>query len=112
MTRLLTAAVLFAAAAGVTAADDAEKALKELEGSYTVKALSKGGNPAPDEAIKGIEAFIIKGDAITVKTADGGEKKAKFKLDPKQKPAHIDLTPTDGPKKDEVMKGVYKFEKG
>jgi uncharacterized protein (TIGR03067 family) len=92
---------------GVVLAD--EKALKELEGTYKVTAAEKGGVAAP----KGEVDFTvtIKGDEMTVKTPNG-EKKAKIKVDPTKTPAHIDLSPTDGPEKGKTFPGLYKLEKG
>ena len=112
MRRTLSAALLFGAAfAGVAIADDAEKALKEMEGTYTLKALSKGGKSAPPEVIAEFKEMTIKGDKITLKLANR-DQVASLKLDPSKKPAHIDMIPTEGPEKDRAMKGIYKFEKG
>lgn len=110
MTRYLTAAVLFAAVAGAMAADD-DKALKELNGSYTVKSFTKGGMDAPEEKVKEFKSFVIKDGTITFEIMDKTEK-GKFTIDPSKKPAHIDLTPSTGPEADKTMKGIYKLEKG
>jgi len=111
MKRFLTAAILFAALAVGTAADDAEKALKDLNGSYTVKSITKGGQEAPEDVVKSVKSFVIKDGTLTVDLMDR-EQKAKLTVDPKQKPAHIDVTPTTGPEADKTLKGIYKFEKG
>jgi uncharacterized protein (TIGR03067 family) len=108
MTRYVTAAVLFAAAAGAVLAADPDKT---LDGSYTVKKLTKGGMDAPDEVVKGFKSFVIKDGTIEFQIMDRTEK-GKFVTDAKQKPAHIDLTPSTGPDADKTRKGIYKLEKG
>jgi uncharacterized protein (TIGR03067 family) len=111
MRRYAIAAVVFAAVVGTVIADDNEKARKALNGSYNVKSMSKGGMDLPEDSVKTFEEFAIKDGKITMKIKDEA-KGAKFTLDPKQKPAHIDLTPSDGPNADKTMKGIYKLEKG
>jgi uncharacterized protein (TIGR03067 family) len=112
MKRSLLATILFGAAfTGLAVADDAEKALKEMEGTYSLKSLTKGGKAAPAEVIAEFKEMMIKGDKITLKLKDK-DQIARLKLDPTKKPAHLDLTPTEGPEKDKTMKGIYKYEKG
>lgn len=108
MKRYVTAAVLFAAVAGAVLAADPDKA---LNGSYKVTKLTKGGKDAPDEVVKGIKSFVMKDGTIEFEIMDRTEK-GKFTTDEKQKPAHIDITPTTGPDADKTMKGIYKLEKG
>jgi uncharacterized protein (TIGR03067 family) len=109
MKRFAIALGLFAGVAALGLAD--EKAAKELNGSYTVKSISKGGMDAPEEVIKSVKSFVIKDGGITLTIADM-EQTAKFTVDPTKKPAHLDLTPTSGPNKDMLRKGIYKVEKG
>jgi uncharacterized protein (TIGR03067 family) len=107
----LAAAVLFAGLVGAAAAQDAERELKKLEGTYAVKALAKGGTDAPAEVLDAVKGVVIKGDKLVIKVA-GEDKSAKIKIDPAKTPAHIDITPEDGPEKDKTFPGVYKLEKG
>lgn len=112
MKRFAIAVALFVGVVALgVAADDNEKALKELQGEYTLKALSKGGESAPEEVIKAIEGLNIKDDVFSLKVK-GEAKTAKIKVDASKKPAHFDLTPQDGPEKDKTKMGVYKYEKG
>ncbi|MBA4067659.1 MAG: hypothetical protein C0501_28935 [Isosphaera sp.] len=109
MRRFAAAGGLMAAAlAGVVLAD--EKALKELEGTYTVSALEKGGKPAPKEISDDLKV-TIKGDEFVIKIG-GDEKKAKIKVDPAKTPPAIDITPVDGPEKGKTFPGIYKLDKG
>ena len=111
MKRFAIAVALFVGAGAIgAAADDNEKALKELAGEYTVKAMSRAGMPAPDDVVKSLEDVKIK-DGVLSK-AKGEVKTAKLALDVSKKPAHLDMTPQDGTEKDITMPGVYKFEKG
>ena len=60
-----------------------------------------GGKPDPkgDE----VKAIVIKGDTITIETAERKET-AKFTLDPSKKPAQIDIMPPGGAK---TVPGIY-----
>jgi uncharacterized protein (TIGR03067 family) len=109
MKRFAAAGGLMAVAlVGVTLAD--EKALKELEGTYAVTALEKGGKPAPKEVSDDLKV-TIKGDEFVLKIGPD-EKKAKIKVDPAKTPATIDITPVDGPEKGKTFPGIYKLDKG
>jgi len=112
----LPAAVLFLFA-GVAVADDAadRKFLKDLEGTYTPTAMTKGGNPSPDEALKGVSAVVIKGDTLTIRFKKGekdDEHAGTVVVDSAQKPVAIDLTPKDGPDAGKPVLGIVKVEKG
>ena len=109
MKRFAVAGALMAAGlAGVVLAD--EKALKELEGTYTVVAMEKGGKAAPKEATESIK-IAFKGDELIL-TTEGGEKKAKIKVDTSKTPNTIDISPLDGDAKGKTFPGIYKAEKG
>lgn len=107
MKRVCLAVVAFVAATAVVMAAD----LKELAGEYKVIGLSKGGKDAPKEELDAVKGVTIAGDKFTVDL--GGDKRvATIKVDGTKKPATLDLTPDDGPKKGEVMPGIFTFEKG
>ncbi len=93
---------------GVVLAD--EKALKELEGTYTVISLEKGGKAAPKEISDGL-TINIKGDTFTINVM-GEAKKATIKADASKTPNTIDISPSDGPEKGKSFPGIYKLEKG
>jgi uncharacterized protein (TIGR03067 family) len=107
----LAAAVLFVGLVGAAVAQDAEKELKRLEGTYKVKALKKDGMDAPKEVMDSVKEVAIKGNRLIIKVMDE-DKTAKIAVDPGKKPAHIDITPEEGPEKDKTMPGIYKLEKG
>jgi uncharacterized protein (TIGR03067 family) len=112
MMRLPFAALVLCA--GLANADDAaaKKFLKDLEGSYTVTGMTRGGESAPDDFVKGI-SVSIKGDTLTAtfKTKEGTEHKAGILVvDPSQKPVAIDMTPKDGPDAGKPVLGVVKVE--
>ncbi|MCE9565163.1 MAG: TIGR03067 domain-containing protein [Planctomycetes bacterium] len=100
--------LMMLAFAGVALADD--KALKELEGAYTVIGLEKGGKPAPKEIMDTLKVSI-KGEVFVI-TIGTDEKKAKIKVDASKTPNTIDISPTDGPEKGMTFPGIYKIEKG
>lgn len=107
MKSISTFAVLFTATVLVSAAD----ADKAINGSYTVKSMTRGGMEAPEEAVKGFKSFVIKDGTIAFEVNDRKEK-GDFTTDARQKPAHIDITPSTGPDANKTMKGIYKLEQG
>jgi uncharacterized protein (TIGR03067 family) len=100
--------MMMAAFAGVVLAQD--KLLKELEGSYKLTMLEKGGKPAPKDLTDSL-TITIKGDTFNIKFGDE-EKKAKIKVDESKTPATIDISPSDGPEKGMTFLGIVKSEKG
>jgi uncharacterized protein (TIGR03067 family) len=111
MKRLVAAAVLIVGLVGASAAQDAEKELKRLEGVYKVKSISKGGEAAPAEVLEAVKEVSIKGDVLTIHVLDEG-KKAKIKVDPTKMPPHIDITPEDEREQGKTFLGLYRLEKG
>lgn len=92
---------------GIVLAD--EKALKELAGTYRVVSAEKAGTPAPKDVEK--VKLTFKDDELTISMGGGQEKKAKITVDATKKPAHIDISPDDGPEKGKTFPGLYKLEK-
>lgn len=108
MTRLVAVAGLFAVGlVGVLRADD--QALKELAGKYQGVGLVKHG--ADDPATAKEMTAAVAGDTLTI-TVKGKSHKATVAVDPTKKPAHIDISPADGPEKGKTFPGIYKVEKG
>jgi uncharacterized protein (TIGR03067 family) len=88
----------------------AEAALKELQGEWDIVKATFAGMDALKKMGKEVR-MIIKKNQMMPKGAKGGDDDpATIVLDPKKKPAHIDLTPTKG--KEGPIKGIYKLEKG
>lgn len=108
MKRFATLALVMIAPALVAFAADDKPA--GLDGTYQVTDLSKGGKRAEEEVTKTFQGATIKGDKFTLKMM-GEAKVATIKVDAKAKPATIDLTPDEGDKKGQTMKGIWKMEK-
>jgi uncharacterized protein (TIGR03067 family) len=85
---------------------DAKDGAQSLEGTWEIVSVTDDGK-AQEEA-KGTKV-IFKGKQITVKTGEGDHKGA-FRIDPKKKT--FDFTPTEGPNKDQLHKGIYELKKG
>jgi uncharacterized protein (TIGR03067 family) len=90
----------------------AEAELKKLQGNWDVVKVVRDGTDATKET-KGLSC-VIKKDQLTVHVGGGAasgrpEQKLAVTLDPKNKPAHIDLVVSNSK---EVVKGIYKLEKG
>ena len=65
MKRVLAAILFSAAFTGLALADDAEKAMKEMEGNYKLKSAAKGGKPVPVEKAAEIKEMILKDPVVT-----------------------------------------------
>ena len=109
MTRFALAGLVFALGLAAPLAAD-EPALAALAGSYKAVAVVKEGKALPADVVDGFRAKIEK-DEITI-TVKGKDFPAKLKADPKKTPAHLDLSPADGPDKGRTFPGIYKLEKG
>jgi uncharacterized protein (TIGR03067 family) len=104
----LAGGLMIAAFTGLVLAQD--KALKELEGTYKVTALEKGGKAAPKDLSDSLKV-TFKGEEFMFKIGDE-EKKAKIKVDSSKTPNTIDITPSDGPEKGKTFPGIFKLDKG
>jgi uncharacterized protein (TIGR03067 family) len=105
--------LMVAAFAGVIVAQD--KALKELEGTYKVITLEKGGKTADKSVVEAVQIGIKGDELVIIITKDNNkkeEKKAKIKVDSSSSPHTIDITPSDGPEKGKTFPGIFKVEKG
>jgi uncharacterized protein (TIGR03067 family) len=109
MTRNLLAGGVLALALGSLAFAD-EKALAELEGTYKVEALLKGGMDIPEEIRKNV-SVKFKGEEMTLQLPEKALA-AKIKVDASKTPKTIDISPSDGPEKGKTFPGIYKQDKG
>lgn len=107
MTRLALALLLLTLPA---AAQD--KAVKDLDGSYTVKAFERGGKPVPDEVKKGVTGVSLAGGKLTL-VAGGKSLVATVKVNAAKTPAEIDLYPQGAEyEKNRKFLGVYEVKDG
>ena len=105
MTRFAPVALLLAVALPVAAQDDAAKAMKELEGKYTLVSMTVAGKQL-SRPEKDRETFVIRDGKLIAVSADGGkEDPLALKLTP---PA-VDFT-EPGKKGGPHMVGVYKVD--
>jgi uncharacterized protein (TIGR03067 family) len=86
--------------------DDKETADK-LRGTWTTVSLVEDGKEQ-DEA-KG-DKVTFEAGTITVNAKNGDEHRVTYKVDPDGKAGTIDITPTEGPHKDQVLKGIYRLK--
>jgi uncharacterized protein (TIGR03067 family) len=105
---ILAVALLLAESPKKDAIDKQE--LKKLAGAWTVIAHEHGGKKA---ALKEISSLAVTMDADKMTTRDGTdvkEESAIVALDPKSKPAAVDIKITSGGDKGKVVKGIYKLQ--
>jgi len=84
--------------------DDVKKELDKIQGNWAVTMFN--GNAVPSEA----GAFLVfKGDKYEQWTNNAVDEKGSIKLDPKTKPASIDLIITEGNDAGKTQPGVYEM---
>lgn len=94
---------------GPGADDPAKKDLKFFEGSWTLAALEVNGKDVPAQNLEGT-VLTIKGSDYKVALKNKTVIACVIKLNPTKSPKEIDMTFTDGPNKDKVHKGIYRFD--
>lgn len=83
---------------------------KKLQGLWQAVALERNGMPAPETAVKGFQ-ILIEGDQLVFNPASGNRKHALL-INSDAKPASIDLTPMDGPGKDQQQPcAIYELQR-
>lgn len=107
MKRIVSTSVLFALTLGASAADSP---LAELEGTYKAVALIHNGKDLPGDIVKAVGVKIA-AEELTITIGDKAFP-SKIKLNPKAKPAAIDIAPSEGPEKGKTFLGIYRFETG
>ena len=134
-TRFLIAVALFPLLLGVGDAQTDKEDAKTLQGTWLLTELIVGGAKVPDKEFKGT-TFIFAADKLSIvppnKDAAANahliafavvarfpvvpealfvvdRRTFSFKLDPKQKPAAVDLTALDGDAKGAVSPGIYEI---
>lgn len=111
-----TCALLLLSAGLVSAADNADDAVKKevakLQGTWSATSLRWNGKDMPTDGKLAIQ-FVFKGDQATVKSSKAVEKeyaKITFKLDPSTDPPVVDLVVSGGVQKDAKIEGIYRIK--
>jgi uncharacterized protein (TIGR03067 family) len=105
MRTLLLGCVLALATVATARDDDAgKKALKALEGKWTVTAAEHDGDPL-DRIVGGV--MVIKDNNFHVTTKSGTELKGDLVLDPSKTPKHFTYFHQEGLLKDKKWEGIY-----
>ena len=84
---------------------------KELEGLYTAVSISKGGKDAADDFRQSFSLRLSEDD-LTFTIKDKKYPAKITRVDPKAKPAAIDISPSDGPEKGKTFLGIYAYDRG
>jgi len=84
---------------------------KELEGTYLALSISKGGKDATEEFRISFKMQIAKDD-MTFTIKDKRYPAKITRIDPKAKPAIIDIAPSEGPEKGKTFLGIYSLSGG
>jgi uncharacterized protein (TIGR03067 family) len=90
--------------------DDAKKddAKDKLKGTWTMVSLERSGQKVSEDEWKG-NSLTFEGDNVSYKTK-ADTKKGTFRYDDSQKPAALDITPTEGPDKGKTMKMIVMMD--
>jgi uncharacterized protein (TIGR03067 family) len=90
------------------AQDDAKKEMILLEGEWSMACGQANGQAMPQELVK-TGRRVAKDGETTVSIGGQVYFKAKFSIDPTQKPKAIDYTMTEGPTKGKTHLGIYEL---
>jgi uncharacterized protein (TIGR03067 family) len=82
--------------------------LKRFEATWKFVSTEFEGNSVPAERFQD-DRLILKGNQST-STVQGNTVHGTFKIDPAAMPKTIDITFTDGPGKNNTLKGIYELE--
>ena len=78
-----------------------------LQGTWTVTALSTNGK---EDKVTPEHRLVFKDGRLTTKVGNRVLTMARYKVDPGQKPAAIDVTPTSGVAAGRTLKGIYQVK--
>ena len=109
MKRLTFAIPALAGALLVGAAADPKESGGRIQGTWTIATMEIDGESAPPPKL----TMVIRGDrASTAFPAGAGAPLVPMTitLDPSRAPKSIDFTYADGPRKGDVVKGIYKLD--
>ncbi|HYT89054.1 MAG TPA: TIGR03067 domain-containing protein [Gemmataceae bacterium] len=105
------AAVLFIATVASSQDGDSKKDLKQMEGTWKATMHEIDGKKTTEEEQKQADVkLVIKGGKYTVSFGGKVVGKGTVKLDATKKPREVDAIATEGPGKDETMKGIYELK--
>ncbi len=82
--------------------------LKRFEATWKFVSIEVEGNAVPADKFED-DRLVLKGKQST-STVQGNTVHGTFKIDPSAKPKTIDITITDGPGKDNSLKGIYELD--
>lgn len=108
MRRCFYVSVLLCLPAAIVGADGPNKDLEKLQGKWIMTALDINGKTTPTDQFEGT-TLTIKGDKYIVKVKDKSFE-MRIQLDSTRTPKTIDMIFTEGPKQDQVHKGIYELE--
>jgi uncharacterized protein (TIGR03067 family) len=87
---------------------DSGKDQKALQGAWTMVSALVNGDEVPEDQVK-TARLVVTGNRYTPKFGEMVVNET-FSLDPNTTPKSIDFTYIDGPRKGEIVKGIYKLE--
>ncbi len=113
MLALVFTTLALATAAPVPPEDATAKALKALQGKWTLVTAEEKGEAGPVEDFD-TKTVAIKGNVLSEISKRGKEmKRYEMKIDPSKSPAHLDLTLLDEKgRPDYVVHAIYKLDGG
>lgn len=83
----------------------------DLQGTWQAIAGEGNGEKLPNDQVQALR-FVIDGDKLLVIKPEGERQELTFKLDSRQTPNAINLTPLDGTRKDCPVQGIYALKNG
>lgn len=96
------------------AADDTEpdlikRDLDKLQGTWQVLKLEVNGTTAPAESVAKAR-FVVEGQKAITKEGDKVVSEGFLRIDPRKKPAELEISPEKLPVRGKTSKGIYRFD--
>jgi uncharacterized protein (TIGR03067 family) len=93
---------------------DEKEELQKLQGTWEMVSVVDRGKEVPADKIKGAKLIVTEAKAKLVPPASAPapakEISLAVKVDPSKTPKAIDLTPTEGPEKDQTARAIYQLD--
>ena len=107
MTRFLAASAVALVCLAPSFADD--KSTKSIDGTYTLKAMTKGGKAIPNEMIVTIESVTLKAGEMTMNVG-GNNRTSYIDIDASKKPMTLEMKVSKDDKAHPGLVGIDKDE--
>jgi uncharacterized protein (TIGR03067 family) len=96
--------------ASTAGGEKAAEEVKKLAGVWTCDSATNDGKPIAEETVKKLRLTLTKEGGYKTQRGDEVLFDSTYKIEPGEKPKHIDLIGTEGKNKGKAAQGIYALE--